>query len=141
MFVPCSPFQPSVMQCTILLGPFITYKENDVFWIRPQFFPSKHLQQYSVNFQTVVSYVVPFFDSLEVYPKPGNTNLRGMLSTVDLPIQIACLIKKKIMLSISKAKDLNWLIQGGQLYWAFPLNKGSLPRHESFLMIRLSRMF
>jgi hypothetical protein len=30
------------------------------------------------------------------------------------------------MFAISKAADLNQLVQGGQLYWAFPFSKGSL---------------
>jgi len=41
---------------------------------------------------------------------PENTN-RGRLSTVDLFINLACFIN-----AISKAADLNWLVQGGQLY-------------------------
>ena len=32
------------------------------------------------------------------------------------------------MIAISKAADLIELIQGGQLYWAFPFSKGSLPK-------------
>ncbi len=30
------------------------------------------------------------------------------------------------MFAVSKAADLNQLVQGGQLYWAIPFNKGSL---------------
>ncbi len=30
------------------------------------------------------------------------------------------------MFSILKAADLNDLVEGGQLYWAFPFTKGSL---------------
>jgi hypothetical protein len=30
------------------------------------------------------------------------------------------------MFAITKAVDLNWLVQGGQQYWAFPFSKGSL---------------
>ncbi len=30
------------------------------------------------------------------------------------------------MFPISKEVDLNKLVQGGQLYWAFPFSKGSL---------------
>jgi hypothetical protein len=37
---------------------------------------------------------------------PGNTNLRGKLSTVDLLTKIACFVKKKIMLAISKVDEL-----------------------------------
>jgi len=31
-----------------------------------------------------------------------------------------------LVFSISKAADLNWLVQGGQLYWAFLFCKCSL---------------
>ncbi len=31
-----------------------------------------------------------------------------------------------MMFSISKVSDLIYLLQGSQLYWAFPLGKGSL---------------
>jgi hypothetical protein len=37
----------------------------------------------------------------------GNTNRSGRLSTVDLLINVACFVKNKIMLAISKAADLN----------------------------------
>jgi hypothetical protein len=49
-----------------------------------------------------------------------------MLSTVDLLIKIAGFVKKKIMFALSKAADLKLLLQGGQMYWAFPFGKGSL---------------
>jgi hypothetical protein len=39
---------------------------------------------------------------------------------VELLIKIACLVKKEIMLALSKGADLNLLVQG-QLYLAFPL--------------------
>ncbi len=32
------------------------------------------------------------------------------------------------MFALSKAADLNWLVQGGQLYWAFPFSKVSVPK-------------
>jgi hypothetical protein len=31
------------------------------------------------------------------------------------------------MFAISEAADANYLVQGGQLYWALPFSKGSLP--------------
>jgi hypothetical protein len=48
------------------------------------------------------------------YPKAGNANFMGRLSTVDLLIKVVCFVKKKGMLSISKVADLNKLLQGGQ---------------------------
>ncbi len=57
---------------------------------------------------------------------PGNTDWRESLSTVDLLIKTACLVKKWIKLLISKVGDLNYLVQGGLLYCAFPFNKASL---------------
>jgi hypothetical protein len=37
------------------------------------------------------------------------------------------------MFALSKAADLICLVQGGQLYWAFPFSKGSLliPKKKS----------
>ncbi len=53
--------------------------------------------------------------------KTWNTNWRGRLSTVDLMTKVACLVKKsKICLYYQIAADLKFLVQGGQLYWAFP---------------------
>jgi len=49
----------------------------------------------------------------------GNPYWRGRLSTNDL------LIKKNII-TVIKAADLNYLVQGGQLDWSFPFSKGSL---------------
>jgi hypothetical protein len=37
------------------------------------------------------------------------------------------------MFAVSKSADLNQLLQGGKLYWAFPFSKGSL-----ILVIRVS---
>jgi hypothetical protein len=36
LFVPGKPLQPSVMEHSSVLGPFISYKENEVLWILPQ---------------------------------------------------------------------------------------------------------
>ncbi len=64
----------------------------------------------------------------------------------DLLIMVACFVKKKIILSISKAADLNWLVQGGQLYLAFPFRKGSVEKecifHQEQIICLLSdKMF
>ncbi len=37
----------------------------------------------------------------------SDTNLRGRLSMVDLPIKVACFVEKLIMFSTSKAANLN----------------------------------
>jgi hypothetical protein len=42
-------------------------------------------------------------------------------------IKVACFVRKGIMFSISKEAYLNLLVQGGQMYRAFPFSKGSLP--------------
>ncbi len=56
---------------------------------------------------------------------PENPYWRGILSTVDLLIKEASFVKK-----INNTINLKWadpnLVQGGQLYWAFPFSKGSL---------------
>jgi hypothetical protein len=39
--------------------------------------------------------------------RSGTTNIRGILSTVDLLIRVACFVKKLILFSISKGADLN----------------------------------
>jgi len=36
MFVHGKPFQPSVMQHSTLLGPYISYEENEVLWVGPE---------------------------------------------------------------------------------------------------------
>jgi hypothetical protein len=46
----------------------------------------------------------------------GNPNWRGRLSTVGLLIKLACFVKKEIMFAFSKEADLNYLVQGGQMY-------------------------
>ncbi len=55
----------------------------------------------------------------------GNNNKVERLSTVSLYIGVACFVKK-IMLSISKAADLNLFVKVGLWYRAFPSSKGSL---------------
>ncbi len=77
--------------------------------------------------------------------KPRNSKWGG-LSTADLLIMVACFVKKKIILSISKAADLNWLVQGGLLYLAYPFSKGSLDKecifHQEQIICLLSdKMF
>jgi hypothetical protein len=50
----------------------------------------------------------------------GNTNWGGRLSTIDLLIKVARFVKKSRLFWIQKRADRNLLVQGGQLYWAFP---------------------
>ncbi len=51
-FIPSRPFQPSVIKHLIFLGPFISYKENEVLLIR-------YLQSYSQHFIFFVTYECP----------------------------------------------------------------------------------
>ncbi len=51
-----------------------------------------------------------YYDTVE------NSYCRGRVRTVDLLIKIGCFIKKKNLVSVWKAADLNSLVQGGQLY-------------------------
>ncbi len=46
----------------------------------------------------------------------GTLNEGERPSTVNLLIRVACFVKKKIMLTFSKAADLNKFVQGVQLY-------------------------
>ncbi len=48
------------------------------------------------------------------------TELEG-LSTVDLPIKVAGLVKKVKDIFNLKRADLNTFVQGGQPYWGLPL--------------------
>ncbi len=57
---------------------------------------------------------------------PGSANWGGRLSTVDLLIKAACFVKKVNNIFKEKGADLNLLVHGGQLYWAFPFSKTSL---------------
>jgi len=50
------------------------------------------------------------------WTRTGNTNWRGRLSTVDLPIKIACFVENKYTNSVSKGADLNYSVQGGKSY-------------------------
>ncbi len=59
---------------------------------------------------------------------PGNANWGGGLSTVDLLIEVACFDKNVNIIFNKKGTDLNKLVQGGQLYWAFPFGKVSLAK-------------
>ncbi len=38
---------------------------------------------------------------------PGNTSLRGRLTTVSLLILVTCFVKKEIMFALSKGADVN----------------------------------
>ncbi len=48
--------------------------------------------------------------------------LMGRQATVDLLIKI-----ERNIFSVSKASDLNWLVQGGQQYSFFHFSEASLP--------------
>jgi hypothetical protein len=58
----------------------------------------------------------------------GNTILRGRFSTIDLLIKVACFVKNNICSIKRSWSGLNSLVQGGQLYWAFPFSNSSLVR-------------
>jgi hypothetical protein len=49
-----------------------------------------------------------------------------MLSTVDLLIKVACFVNKVRNIFTMKGANINWLVQGGQLYRAFLFSKTSL---------------
>ncbi len=42
--------------------------------------------------------------------------LKERLSTVDLLSRVACIVKKVKIFSVKEGTDLDWLVQGGQLY-------------------------
>jgi hypothetical protein len=65
----------------------------------------------------------------------GNSNLTGRLSTVDLLINVACIAKN---FAISKGAQPNKLVQGGQVYRAFPFSKASLGKVIFLLSFHLS---
>jgi len=48
------------------------------------------------------------------------------MKTVDLLIKVVCFIKEVNKFFSIKGADLNWLVVGGKLYWAFPFSKTSL---------------
>ncbi len=56
----------------------------------------------------------------------GNANWGGRLSTADLLIKVDCFIKKIHNLFNIERNWSKLVIQGGQLYWAFPFSKTSL---------------
>ncbi len=56
----------------------------------------------------------------------GNTNYQGRLSTVDLLIKAACFLIKYNNMFNTKGIDVNWLVQRGHRYLAFPFSKTSL---------------
>ncbi len=55
-------------------------------------------------------------ESQEVSRLPRNPNLKGRLSTVDLPIKATSFCNKSKLILIQKIAHLNGLVQGGQLY-------------------------
>ncbi len=58
----------------------------------------------------------------------GNTNRSERQGTVDFLIKLACFVKAEIYVSNIKNSwsELAQVVQGDQLYWAFPSSKGSL---------------
>ncbi len=70
----------------------------------------------------------------------GNPNRSRRLSTVDLLIRVTSFAKKKILFSISKAADPNKLVQGDQLYRAFPFSEGSLVECFGTLFLSSSKI-
>jgi len=58
--------------------------------------------------------------------REGSVQLTSSLILLVLP-------KSKILFSIQKWADLNWLAQGGQLYWVLPLQYGFPGRSHYFL--------
>ncbi len=51
--------------------------------------------------------------------------LEGKDQYIWAPLQYSLLCRKEFS-PVSKAADLNWLVQGGQLYWIFPFSEDSL---------------
>ncbi len=55
-------------------------------------------------------------------------------SVIDLHVvKIACFLKKEIVFAISKAADLNWLVQGGQHYLKEKTQCGWPPHWDSLV--------
>jgi hypothetical protein len=57
------------------------------------------------------------------------------LCTIDLLIKVTSFVKIKIKFSL-KSSWSQWLVRGGQWYWAFPLSKGFLLRVSFALIIK-----
>jgi hypothetical protein len=69
--------------------------------------------------------------------KQGNLTLKGRLSTVFVVLMdTVCFVKGKLYISVLKAANLNYLVQGGQLYPSFPSSKSSLVL-GTFLLITI----
>ncbi len=80
---------------------------------------SKRVMDEEVRGHTNLPQIVRWYTS---WPKSENANWMRRLSTVDLLIKLACFVKK-ILFVFSKPVDINWLVQGGQPYWVFPLGR------------------
>ncbi len=92
----------------------ISCKENEVLWI-----------------QNVKNSAY----SPESNRQAGTPNWGGRLTTID-PIKLACFCKKcKWYFYYKKGAELNYLVQGGQMYWAFPFNKTSLDKLVQLLSL------
>jgi len=59
------------------------------------------------------------------WESPGNPHWRERLSTVHLLIKKP-FFKENYSFSVFIRANLNWLVQGGQLYWVLPFSKDSL---------------
>ncbi len=68
-----------------------------------------------------LSLKISFFVADSGAEKGREPLLKGKaVSTIDLHIKLTCFVKNVINIFIKKDPDLDWLVQGGQLYRAFP---------------------
>ncbi len=81
VFLPSKPFQRGVVKHSSLLGPFISWKENEMFWIPAQI-------TVLLSSRGCIS-----VDYLSMMLMPGNTNWEGKLSTVGVLIEVAYFVK------------------------------------------------
>ncbi len=56
---------------------------------------------------------------------PGKTYWRDRLSTISLLFKVACFVTLLNIIFSIKWSDLNYIVKGGQLYWALPFSKAS----------------
>jgi hypothetical protein len=97
-----------------------------------------HTTVFGSLFKINFNFIFLFFFALQIQHrdelvKPGNPHWRGRLITIDLLMKVAYFVKGNKFL-LSKVADLNYLIQGGQLYWAFPFSKRSTIQHDKGLV-------
>ncbi len=64
----------------------------------------------------------------QAHKQPDITEGGGFVRFISCT-KAACLVNRYIVFAISKAAELNLLVQGGQLYLSGPFSKGSLDRH------------